>query len=343
MRSSVLAGGARVVVPLDRARGVLLRAGGGVARRLVRERAARVAVGGSFAVLVALVLASVAPIWLLLLGPVLLGVPHLAADIRYAVLRIGLHRARAGLLALPLLIAAVWQASPPLGLLAAAVAAAATRGHLGRRVLVVLSLLVAAGHMATLPMGGLVVFAHGHNLIAIVLWMLWWRDRSWLRVLPLAAFALAAGAILLGFADATAGSAGGVGGVELSTFVTTLAPGVSEPWGLRLVVLFAMAQSVHYAIWLRLVPDDDRERSTTRTFASSWRAFVGDVTPVGAMLTVALSAAVVGWAVFDLVAARDGYLRLASFHGYIELIALSVLLVRPLRAPGEVQSGPPLE
>lgn len=36
---------------------------------------------------VALLLTGVAPLWLLLVGPLILGVPHIVADIRYLLLR----------------------------------------------------------------------------------------------------------------------------------------------------------------------------------------------------------------------------------------------------------------
>ncbi len=50
-----------------------------------------------------------------------------------------------------------------------------------------------------------------------------------------------------------------------------LAPGLAEPWALRLVLLFAFAQAVHYGIWLRLIPEEDRPQPSPRTYAASFR------------------------------------------------------------------------
>src|SRR5580704_5173879 len=79
------------VGPLDRARAALLalalraRLGPVLARR---ER--RLAVIATLGVIVALGLTLVAPIVLFVVGPVLLGVPHVASDLRYLVVRRGI-------------------------------------------------------------------------------------------------------------------------------------------------------------------------------------------------------------------------------------------------------------
>jgi hypothetical protein len=97
--------------------------------------------------------------------------------------------------------------------------------------------------------------------------------------------------------------------------------------GARVVLVFAFAQAVHYGIWLRLIPEDDRPRDTPRTFSASLRALENDVGKwvLGGAMVVAVGVAV--WAVLDLAAARIGYLRMALFHGYLELIAAALLFV----------------
>jgi hypothetical protein len=104
------------------------------------------------------------------------------------------------------------------------------------------------------------------------------------------------------------------------------------------VLFFAFAQSVHYAVWLRLIPEDDRARPGLRSFTSSVRALTQDVgrplVVFAGVLTLALSA----WALSDLCAARDVYLRVAGFHAYLELAVLALFVVEgrfPLR-PKEV-------
>src|SRR5688500_3003264 len=84
----------RAAAPLDAARratfGVTLR--GTRARWLIAARDRRVAIVATTQALVAFVLAVFMPSLLLVLGPILFGVAHIAADVRYLVLRRGLAR-----------------------------------------------------------------------------------------------------------------------------------------------------------------------------------------------------------------------------------------------------------
>jgi hypothetical protein len=89
-------------------------------------------------------------------------------------------------------------------------------------------------------------------------------------------------------------------------------------------MLYAFAQAVHYGVWLRLVPEDDRPRATPRSFRASYLALRDEL---GSLLLAAFALASVGlaiWAVADLVEARAGYLRFARFHGMLELTAIAL-------------------
>ena len=82
----------QVLAPLDRLRVRLLRALMPWSSVLAGRREARVAVFGVAVVAIALGLSLLAPLWVLALGPIVLGVPHLLADLRYCVVRPGWHR-----------------------------------------------------------------------------------------------------------------------------------------------------------------------------------------------------------------------------------------------------------
>ena len=58
----------------------------------MRDRGLRVLVLASISVVIAFVGALFAPMLLLALGPIALGVPHLLSDVRYLIARPGLHR-----------------------------------------------------------------------------------------------------------------------------------------------------------------------------------------------------------------------------------------------------------
>jgi len=332
------------LAPLDRVRGALLKLLGPWVRPLVRRRALRVTAAGCAVVGFSLAATLVSPFWLLALGPVLLGVPHLVADVRYLVLRPGLHRRRLLWLpvGVPLLLAGTSHFTMTSGLTACAAMALLARGGRGRKgvALGVIGVLMATawavGDVAAL------IFAHAHNFIAVLLWWCWrprdgWRQQA---VVPLL-FLAVSGLLLLGVWQPWAqGMLWQPPGLGPDYHLSFLGPGVAEPWALRLVLLFAFAQSVHYGVWLRLIPEDDRPQETPRTFRASARALLADT---GAPLlagAVMIALGIALWSVFDLMAARENYLRLALFHGYLELIAVTWLFVeRPAGLEMEAEGG----
>lgn len=320
-----------VLAPADRVRVLALRALGPVGRRLVAHREARVAVGACAGVVSALILTVVAPLWLLALGPIALGVPHLLADVRYLVLRPGLHRRPelwAGI-GVPLL-GLVLGFGSAVGLAAAAGAAVAARGRLGRRAAVFAGAVALVALAAWAREWTTFVIVHGHNAVAIALWAAWRSRRERLHWVPIGLFAAVIAMLLTGVFDDLAAwamvSSPIPPGLGYARNAAWLAPGIDGPLALRLVLSFAFAQSVHYAVWLRLVPEDDRDRETARTLRRTVRELVADVGAVGAAATVLVAVAIAAWAVADLAAARTGYLHLALFHGYLEIAVAALWL-----------------
>lgn len=319
--------------PLDDARRALLRPLAPALRALFSDRDLRVAALGVTAVASALLAALAAPLWMLLLAPLVLGVPHLVADARYLLVRQGLHRRPAVLLAV-LLPASLTLAAPraPLGVLALLGALAVARAPLARRA--ALALPLAALLYATLrwePRASL-AFAHAHNLVALALWAWWARRparRRWL--VPLAttlALALVASGVCDEIALRPFALRAPIPGFDLGRVIDEVSPVSPREYPLgamRWVLAFAVMQSLHYAAWLRMIPDEDRARTGPRGFVASYRALVEDLgRPLLACAALA-SLALLGWACASAVAARGAYLRLAFGHGYAEL-ALALLL-----------------
>lgn len=324
--------------PLDLLRTRLLRWFGPLSRVLVADRELRVAVQGLVLVAVSLLFTATIPLWMLALSPILLGVPHLLADLRYCVARPGHHLRASWLLAVAAPLGAlVFGADLWLGMLAVPGAFLIGRGAAWKRALGVLGgagMVWAAsldGRFATL------VLAHAHNFVAVALWWAWRPRGRRLHLLPLAAFLLASVGIGAGWLDGVLASAADwFPGLGVTDHVRVLARGVEPTLGLRLVLLYAFAQSVHYWMWLRMVPDEDRDRVAPRTFRRSWEALRADVGPLLLWGAVLSAVALAGWAVFDLTRARYEYLHFARFHGVLELAAMALFLVegRPAGARG---------
>lgn len=317
-----------ILRPLDLARVHVLHALGPVSRALVVSRERRVAVSAVLAAFTALALAAGAPMWAIAVSPLVFGVPHVVADVRYLVVRTGLGRERRLLLALalPLLATAF------IGLRAGTIAAAiALLGGSRRRGWIGLALLAPVAAIAWhAPARADAVFAHLHNLVAVLLWWAWRPrgERAGLRLVGLGAVVAGAALIAAGAFDGSFAALGHPRGFDPDSLARALAPGMAAPWARRLLALYAFGQAVHYAVWLRLVPDEDRERATPRSFRASWRALAADVGPVvlaGAIVALVFFAA---WGVFDASRAQGAYLRSASFHGHLEIVALAYAFAR---------------
>lgn len=341
-----------LVHSLDRVRQGWLQWLGPLATPFVRSRELRSSASLALTIVVALVLTALAPLELLALGPLVLGVPHLAADVRYLVVRPGLHRRPAFWLAVVLpLVALGVTVQSWLGFVAVAGAALTLprRWSLARfAALGVASGLAWAAWAAPRVMGP--AMAHVHNLLAFALFLAWpylvsrTRQTRW-HLLPLTLFVGASVLIFTGALDTLALEFGRVAlsdglGTSLEEHAWSLVPRALDDTSalvLRLVLFFAFAQSVHYGTWLRAIPEEDRPRATPRTFRASLAALHEEGSLPVMIVFGALALALAGWAVIDLHAARIGYLRGALFHGYLELAVVAALLSGPRPALSEIE------
>lgn len=326
-----------LLAPADAVRTKVYRLLAPWAGPLFADRSRRVAWFGAVQVVFAFLLTLAAPLWTLALGPILLGVPHLVSDARYLVVRSGLHR-RTFLVVLcgtPLL-ATCFGAGPVIGLLALLPAILWARGPWQRKgpMLGVWATLtsLAWDFGATFQL----IFAHLHNGVAVALWWWAWKERharAW--AVPLLAIAGTV-LLLLGAAEPMLTALGGWNapwtGSSFAQHAEALAPNAPPVLALRLVLAFAFLQSVHYGVWLRLIPEDDRPRAAPRPWRATWRALVEDFGVVPLTLFVALAIGIAVWGVVNLTQARLGYLRLAVFHGYLELAVGALWLIEGRRA-----------
>ncbi len=322
--------------PLDGVRSGVYRALGPWLGPLFSDRERRVAIFGACSVAVALAVSATVPLWSLALGPLVFGVPHLLADLRYLVVRPRLHR-RVWLMALaaPPLVATSFGAGPAVGLASLGTAIALARGPWAKKAL----LLVPAASLVALalfePTGFQLVFLHLHNAVALVVWWLW-RKRGPLSLLVPAAVVGGTLVLLSGAAEPWLTALGAWSapwtGTSFQDFVETTTPLSNPTLAVRLVLVFCFLQQVHYGAWLRLIPDDDRARPAPRTFRATWSALVSDFGRWPLAVAIALAVGLALWGLVSLPDARLGYLHLAAFHGYLELAAGALLLVEGRRA-----------
>lgn len=334
---------ASIATPLDVARSALLRLGGRYGRAFLADRAARVGLYAAIGLVVTLALACVAPLWAFALGPIVLGVPHLVSDVRYLVVRPRLHERRRLVLAVGLpLVAATIAQSPALGLAAgvgAILFATGDRAELSPRRIALLAALGCTIVLAALaPRTAAITLLHGHNGVAIVVFLVAFARSRRAGAFVAIAAAAATAALLGGLFDPLLGSTSTSGphtGLSFEGMLDLLAPNVADPvMAMRIATLFVFAQGFHYVIWLRVVPEEARERPGIRSFRSSIVALEREL-GLGVVLVVALlSLALLGRAAASLEAARALYLRASGFHGYLEIAFLLFWLsAREKRCP----------
>ncbi len=325
----------RMLVPLDWMRAWGYRLAAPIAAPLYANRARRVIWLGSLLVIGAFCLTLLVPLWLLALGPVLLGVPHLLSDLRYLVVRPGLHRQPRLWAVAPLVLAVGVGGGPMVGVCAMLPAILAAGGARVRKGVLLGSWAVLTGIAFFSPMGFQRVFLHIHNIIAVILWW-WWRPRCGVDWIVPGWVLLGSIALLGGAAEPMLNRFGGWTapwtGQSFSDYVDQIAPLTDENLALRGVLLFCFLQAVHYSMWLRLIPEDDRPRPAPRPFRSSWRALLEDFGTWPLFLVGGLAILVVGWAVVDLPGARLSYLQVAAGHGYLEIAAMTYFFANERRA-----------
>jgi hypothetical protein len=346
---AVVARAGQALGPLDELRGLALRllaAHRPVGRALARSRSARVSLLLAAHATAAFALAVVAPSFLLVVTPLLFGVPHLAADVRHLLIRRGWPRAwlaaSAGF-ALALIAARVAaeagaKLAPSLaveqsiaggwvvcGAVAALAAGPSRRGWL---------LLAAALGLAALAVGEprpfRMVLMHGHNLLALAIWLVLFPRRG--RLLWAAAAVILLGTALLASGRLLTWTVAhgwlSVGGLHLLAAADWLAPGLPDDAALALTISFAFLQAVHYLIWLVAIPAADRAGDGGRSWRAAWRELGRDFGPAGLGLVVALAIGVAGAGVVAAGPTRRMFLSIGSFHAWLELAVLAYALGR---------------
>lgn len=343
----------RAALPLDRARSAAF----GLARRsppIVRVIASRDARLQALALLqaaIAFALSAFCPVLLFVLGPLLLGVPHVASDVRYLLLRRGLRRpVLVGTAAFSAALVAVRVAAEatrrgtllaPLEFAVAGVfvgwaaLAAASEGASRRRATVAVTVAVALALAACVfPTGARLVFVFAHNAVALVLWAALFRTRRNVLVVPLAATAGLAALLATGAVSTFTLRHGLPASFGLHAIAAAdgMAPGLRADLATGLLSAFVFLQAVHYAVWLFFVPQDDARGEGLTPFSLTAQNLLADFGAPGLTLVALASLGVIAFSLFDVVRTARLYLSLATFHGYLELALSAYFFTRGGRA-----------
>ncbi|HEY2370234.1 MAG TPA: hypothetical protein VGH87_27750, partial [Polyangiaceae bacterium] len=191
-----------------------------------------------------------------------------------------------------------------------------------RRLMLGLGFVAAAGAIAlTHPVGARLAFVHVHNLGALAIWLILTRNR---RTLLVFGILVAIACFVFGAVRPLSTSALGV---DLEVVGAWLVPGAAAAIAVPLVLAHVFTDSIHYAFWLGVIPEETLRHEGTLSFSMTWRALRRDFGPAGLAAVFACIACVIAFACFGLARARNAYFALAGFHGYVEGVMLIYLAV----------------
>lgn len=292
----------------------------------------------SVSALVAFLLALRFPLVSLWFGAAVLGVPHIVGGVRHTVVA---RRVSLGALLCAGAIfsvsvfhvatathfsAATWSAVSVAMCGAVAAELIAAR----RRLLFVIPIAATAVAMSRFPFTALVLLTHVHALCSVAFFLLAARKaghRLWPFALLVAGCIIAAAAGLLDswmpdfpFIPASARD-------SLLSEIYGLAPNLDGDRLKRLVFIYAFGQSLHYAVWIRLMPEVDRVTPVPKPLRAQLallrRDFGRAFLP---MVVLCIAAAIL--LLLGGGAARETYFALGFFHFALEGAALARLASR---------------
>jgi hypothetical protein len=349
-----------VVRPLDSARRALLRTTWRVPLlgRAMRSVDTRLPLLATMSVASAFLVTCFAPGLLFVLGPALLGVPHVASDVRYLVLRqprlagwtatIALGIAALILLrvaemlaprALPFALVEVATGCTWVGMAAWMGARAhSARPRWWRAGLVTLLVTALATSAIAHPEQARALLAYGHNLVAPLIWVVLFRGRKMRALLPITLIGVGACLLLLGvsrpflrFDDPWVAA--------LARDARIAAPTLAPASALAIGVSYVFLQAVHYSIWLAWIPQERIRENATLTFRMSVRSAKRDFGPWGMGLVLGASLVMIAGSFVAPHRCRHLYLSVATFHVYLELACLAFLWMRHSPASAVASCG----
>jgi hypothetical protein len=314
-------------------------------RRIFFNRSQRLLVLFLASLVFNLLVAEKWPLWSLLLGPLILGVPHLGSTIRYVPRLIaegGKQIPKKFHLLIALLLASVGAIRVAGGVesnhleLALGLACVGILGWGldvgGAKIAAAFGTFgLLAGACVAWPIQSVGALILGHNFVAFGYWIIRAKktgDRK-TAVFSFLVFSVFSAAILLGAFDLV--SAHRSHDILNSTFDELslgggIFPEASALMWRRIVSAYAFGQGIHYFVWLKAIPEIELKHEHPVSFAQTFRLLrreLGSALPVLLGFSAIALAFVSG--VLTLPQARDFYLAGAAFHGYLEIAGLTLV------------------
>ena len=119
-------------------------------------------------------------------------------------------------------------------------------------------------------------------------------------------------------------------GLDYQTLGAGIAPWTENSiFWFHSVVLYAFGQSLHYFVWLKAIPEQHVRSQNPRSFRQSWSFLKSELGPkTGQILLLGVLLISFVWVFLSYPQARVMYFAVAAYHGYMEISALGLSLVR---------------
>jgi len=205
---------------------------------------------------------------------------------------------------------------------------------------IALAVLVAAAAVSlSWPAYHFVVLAHLHNVVPLFFLWEWARRlpsvavRRWFRAVQIGWVLVIPALLLTGvfdryFGGVSSSVAGFAGNPRPIVAASAPAPAVVTEMGVRLLVVFAFLQTMHYFVWVaflpRYAPDAARAFEARAPWLTGRRVWA---------LGVGLGGALAVLFVIDYASGKAVYAAFASYHAYLEFPVLIALLLGLGRLP----------
>lgn len=309
-------------------------------RNVFCTRWKRLTAGISIALLIQLTLAIYFPIQVLVIGPMILGAPHLIASLRHGLgsspkLIFSHHRDRvlisSGLWFLVIIlrlmepnIAYFWPEITAMGILTIIWLPIVKSSFLNMFFLITsISLLTAT--TIIFPLGSLAFLVLFHHFVAFFHWIkaATTHHEKYVARIALIIFTILHGFIFIGSFDQW------IGGSEWASVPTELLVSTFQGWtqepmiGMRCLVAYAFGQSIHYILWLKFIPEQQHNAQIPTSFRQSLRLLSEDFSKLGTKFIFLFIVLILGLAFFCTgIEFRWLYFSIASLHGFYEIFGL---------------------
>ncbi len=309
-------------------------------RRIFISRSQRLLLSFVLAGAINFFLALFFPIWVILIGPLIFGLPHLFSGARFIPKLLFEGSEKKGIYACGFLVltSGIFHLISPggpggwdLGVMALLGSYFLIKRLSLIPILFFSSVLVGTWTYPLLTLG---LLALGHNFVAFAYWYKSGQNENE-KFTALICFGLFILASLFFFTPIALRMSEWFAtiptpdGVSLLPFILgkQIFPAASNPDFLfSIMSAFAFGQSMHYFVWLKAVPEQTISQSVPLSFRQSARSLSKDFGFWGVTLIIALCALpFLGMIFLRLETLRNLYISFATTHGYIELAGLPFL------------------